>query len=461
MRREMKKRRMEISIKKLEPDPKNSMMADIIGNMPLDWLAMRNSKMLEDNWEYSVKLSRNPKSADQESTGTCWLQAHLSCLRYAIMQKYNVEDKFELSVPYLFFYDKIERSNLFLESLWELKDLQLDDPKVRLFTDPSSHMLSDGGCIGYALALVKKYGILPKNVYGKSYHGKDSSEMNDILIKVLNQMCLEIFRGNWQRKYFEQKKAEYNKTIFDLVVKFLGCPPKPDDKFTWTFKDKDGETERVEGLTAQRFYQQFKSEKLIFISDPRHPETYYCPSYSENSINMVGATPPTFINVPIEDMKRFIHQSLENDSPVWFACDTTACFDAERNIADTNRFSYSAILGIDIDYSKEDCLDMLTSTANHAMLFNGVDVQNGKYIKWRVQNSWGDDKDAEDEGYMKMSDDYFTRYVHMAAVDSIFVDDASLQKIIDNTKAGRSFIYKSTDVFACSSKSCKHCIKRR
>ena len=37
--------------------------------------------------------------------------------------------------------------------------------------------------------------------------------------------------------------------------------------------------------------------------------------------NMVGGRPTTYLNVPIEDMKRYARTVLEKKLPVWFGCD--------------------------------------------------------------------------------------------------------------------------------------------
>ena len=45
----------------------------------------------------------------------------------------------------------------------------------------------------------------------------------------------------------------------------------------------------------------------------------------------------------------------------------------------------------------------------HAMLFTGVDVVDGAPRRWRVENSWGDEKG--DKGFYTMNDSWFDEYV--------------------------------------------------
>ena len=50
----------------------------------------------------------------------------------------------------------------------------------------------------------------------------------------------------------------------------------------------------------------------------------------------------------------------------------------------------------------------------HAMLFTGVDVVDGKPRRWRVENSWGDEK--ADSGFWTMNDSWFGEHVFEIAV---------------------------------------------
>jgi bleomycin hydrolase len=449
-----------------------------LGTNPLDYLALIRNAMREDNWNYSVKIPSNPKVTDQESAGICWLESWINKMRYKLISKLHVDHKFEFSNTYLIFYDKIERANLFLEYMWNLRYRDLQDHEVRMFTSSGNHLITDGGNINFAISLIKKYGLLPKNVYSKGLNLQYTGFMNDTLIKVLNHMSLEIFRNkdNWNRNYFEVKKASYNRTIYDLVVKFLGEPPKPSDKFTWTYNDEHGETHTMHNLTAEKFYRvviQHEDDNVIsIINDPRHPETYFSPSYSEYSINMIGGQTITYINLPLDEFKKVICENLKNDAPVWFACDMNKAYDAENNTSDTKRFDYNYVLGLNIEHDKADELDACTSYANHAMLFNGVDTIEDKdsivtgYKKWRVLNSWGNslsEEETPDHGYARLTDSYFDKYVYMAVVELNFFEEETMKKILYNTKAGNSFTYKSTDAFSSQSlrADCSCCHKNK
>ena len=64
--------------------------------------------------------------------------------------------------------------------------------------------------------------------------------------------------------------------------------------------------------------------------------------------------------------------------------------------------------------AKADRLVYRERQMTHAMLFTGVDVVDGAPRRWRVENSWGDEKGIK--GYWTMNDSWFDEYVFEIAV---------------------------------------------
>ena len=78
---------------------------------------------------------------NQKSSGRCWLFAATNVFRVAIMKRYNLKE-FELSQSYLFYWDKLEKSNWFLEQILDTVNEPLEGRLVqRLMEDP----VGDGG----------------------------------------------------------------------------------------------------------------------------------------------------------------------------------------------------------------------------------------------------------------------------------------------------------------------------
>jgi bleomycin hydrolase len=62
---------------------------------------------------------------NQKKSGRCWLFAMLNLLKRDTAKKLNVKE-FEFSQSYIQFFDKLERSNHFLEAMIETSDGQID-----------------------------------------------------------------------------------------------------------------------------------------------------------------------------------------------------------------------------------------------------------------------------------------------------------------------------------------------
>lgn len=93
---------------------------------------------------------------NQRSSGRCWLFASTNVFRVAFMKRHNLES-FELSQAYLFFWDKLEKANYFLESVLDTVKEPLDG---RLVSTLMSSPVGDGGQWDMAANLVEKYGLV-------------------------------------------------------------------------------------------------------------------------------------------------------------------------------------------------------------------------------------------------------------------------------------------------------------
>ena len=76
--------------------------------------------------------------------------------RVAVMRRHNLKE-FQLSQAYLFYYDKLERANYFLEQILDTADEDLDGRLVQTLLESP---VDDGGQWDMAANLVEKYGLV-------------------------------------------------------------------------------------------------------------------------------------------------------------------------------------------------------------------------------------------------------------------------------------------------------------
>ena len=81
-------------------------------------IASRAAK-IADAQVFNVKIAlEGSPVTSQKASGRCWLFAATNTFRIALMRKFGLKE-FQLSQSYLFFWDKIEKSNYYLESILE------------------------------------------------------------------------------------------------------------------------------------------------------------------------------------------------------------------------------------------------------------------------------------------------------------------------------------------------------
>ena len=87
------------------------------------------SERLHRAFSYEIKTG---KPTNQRHSGRCWSFAALNTLRHKFATKYKFKD-FELSQNYLFFWDRIERANMFFQKIIATADKPLHDRTVDFY----------------------------------------------------------------------------------------------------------------------------------------------------------------------------------------------------------------------------------------------------------------------------------------------------------------------------------------
>lgn len=358
---------------------------------------------------------------DQKSSGRCWLFAGLNIMRPAVIKKYNLSE-FEFSQPHLFFWDKLEKANLFLDAVIDLRDKPLDDRELQtLVKDP----VPDGGWWSYVVALIDKYGAMPKEIMPETKNSESTGAMNALLTKLMRRDAVELramAAKGAKVPALQKRKVEMLKDVYRLLVLHLGVPPQ---EFVWRYEDKDGKIVEAKH-TPQSFYRDVVGVALgDYVSIFDHPAYPYGKYYRiKYSRNMTDLPDMDFVNVDAKTFKGYAYAMLLAGEPVWFAADVGAEMYSKGGIMEPGIYDYKSLFGVDLELTKAEKVLTFDSSPNHAMVFVGADTLGGKAIKWRVENSWG--TDAGLKGYWSMSDDWFDRYVYAVIVHKKYVPESVL-----------------------------------
>jgi bleomycin hydrolase len=145
--------------KELLSSAKNRLALNALLSNDIRTVVSNKVSTLSDTQTFNVKIPfEGSPVTNQRSSGRCWLFATTNVLRVPVMKKYNLKE-FELSQAYLFFWDKMEKANWFLEQMIDTADLDLDE---RVVQELLSAPVNDGGQWDMASNLVEKYGLVSK-----------------------------------------------------------------------------------------------------------------------------------------------------------------------------------------------------------------------------------------------------------------------------------------------------------
>ncbi|CAM9135594.1 unnamed protein product [Pylaiella littoralis] len=391
------------------------------------------------NHNYSVKVAQECKVTDQKQTGRCWIFAALNVMRLGIVEKYSLADDFELSQSYLFFWDKFEKCNYFLENVLLTKDKPLEG---RLLQHLLKEPICDGGQWDMVTNLLGKYGVVPKSVFPESKTSTASLWVNRFLTAKLREYALRL-RGMADKGAapadLDKAKADMMGEVFKVLTVHFGAVPTPNAKFEWSMVDKHKAFKREEH-TPLGFYRDLVSTKademVSIINDPRNP---YHKSYSVSYLgNIVGGAIVRYINLPIGELKRYAAATLHAGQPCWMGVDVFKSYHAELGILDTGMYDHDLVYGVSPGasmstscMSKEERLRSGESLMSHAMVFTGYDKREGEESpnKWRVENSWGDARG--NKGYFLMTNAWFDEYLFQVVVNKNLLDKSLLPLLTD------------------------------
>ena len=356
---------------------------------------------------------------DQKSSGRCWLFTGMNVMRARMIKDYNL-GAFQFSQSYTFFYDQLEKANLFLQSVIDLANRPMDDKTVEwLFKNP----LSDGGTFCGVADAVMKYGLVPAEVMPESYQANNTSRLSSLIALKLREYGLTlrqaVARGE-KAKQIAERKQQMLATVYHMLSLTLGEPPV---KFEWTQKDAQGRPVSTATYTPQEFYNKFvgvdlKNNYVMLMNDPSRP---YNKVYE---IDMDRHTYDghnwLYLNLSIDDLSRIAIASLQDSTQMYFSCDVGKYLDKNTGLLDADNFDYESLLGTTFGMDKRQRIQTHDSGSSHAMTLMAVDLDSeGRPLKWKVENSWG--ISYGHQGYLIMTRKWFEDYMFRVVVNKKYV----------------------------------------
>lgn len=378
----------------------------------IDDIALDRSVVTAIDTSVSDKVDTWPV-ANQKKSGRCWLFAGLNSFKQPFYRDLGMKE-FEFSQAWLLFWDKLEKSNYLLTAMIELADHDLDDRTVHhLLTHPTE----DGGQWNMFVALVTKYGVVPKFAMPETESSSNTRPMNTTLGTLLRRAARDVRTAALKQGEAAALavKDEAMAQVYRLLSIHLGTPPT---EFLWQYRDKDGVFHREGVMTPRQFADTYLpadlADYICVVNDPR-PSSPYGRTFTVDHLgNVVGAAPVVYLNAEIDVLRRAVIETIQDGTPVWFGCDTGKQSSRKLGIWDAHLFDYEGVYGVDMSMTKAEALQYGEAMMTHAMVFTGVDLVDGAPRRWRVENSWGEE--PGEKGFFTMNDSWFDDHVFEVAV---------------------------------------------
>ena len=382
-------------------------------------------RSIEDKFSIEVQSSG---ITDQKQSGRCWLSTGLNVLRAQLMTR-EKSGTFFFSQNYSFFWDQLEKANLFLEGIIETRKLAVDDKKVVwLFQNP----IGDGGQFTGISDNLYKYGVVPAEVMPETASSSNTKLLGKMLARTLRQTGIQLRKASEKGESLAQlrkRKEDGLKKVYRLLSLNLGVPPT---SFTYTLKDKDGKAISTETYTPQSFYERFvgadlRGQFVMLMNDPSRP--YYKVYEIEYDRHAYDGKNWTYVNLPMDEIKQMAIASLKDNTMMYYSCDVGRELDRSQGIAALDNYDYASLLGYPFDMDKAERIQTFDSGSTHAMTLKAVDLDaSGKPVKWKVENSWGEKTGVK--GHIIMTDAWFDAYTFRLVVNKKY----ATQKVLNLLK---------------------------
>jgi len=325
---------------------------------------------------------------------------------------------------YLFFYDQLEKSNLFLQAIIDTRKSPMDDKTVEwLFRNP----LSDGGTFTGVADLVAKYGVVPQGIMPETFASNNTSRFTSLIKRKLREYALELRSMKGNEQTLQNAKKEMLAEVYRILVLGFGQPPT---EFAWAPKDANGKyVSEPKNYTPKSFYAEMIGEDLQndYVMLMNDPTREYWKTYEiQYDRHTYDGHNWLYLNVPMEDLKAAAIASIKDSTMMYYSCDVAKELDSKRGLLDMNNYDYSSILGVDFKMDKKQRIQSFDSGSSHAMTLKAVDLDaNGKPIKWEVENSWG--ATSGFNGHLIMTDEWFDEYTFRLVVKKKYLSEKALK----------------------------------
>lgn len=398
-----------------------------VASNSIDNLALSHANQGALDTYFSVETP-SQSITDQKQSGRCWMFSGFNVFRSDFAKRTD-SLTVSLSQDYLFFWDQLEKANLFLQGVVDCAGKPMDDVRVQFFF---KNPLNDGGTFCGVSDLVDKYGLVPSEVMPETYSADNTAKATSLIKSKLREFGLKL-RGMVEAgKGKADIKAEKTRMLSDVYRMLSLVLGEPVREFTYAFKNKDGRSvTNAKKYTPMTFADEILGGKqvggsfIMVMNDPRRE--YYKTYEVEYDRHTYDGTNWKYLNLPMKDIASLAIASLKDGKKLYSSYDVGKFLDRKRGYCDLRNFDYGALFGTTFGMDKAQRIMTYDSGSTHAMTLTAVDLDaNGNPLKWKVENSWG--AEWGQKGCLIMTDEWFNEFMFRLVVDKKYVPAKMLKQ---------------------------------
>ena len=409
--------------KEYQKEPSNKIIENAIKNVGLSEFCL-DLEVVNNNIDvFNIELPKT-KIYNQRESHLCWCYAGLSLINANVAKNLNVNiEDFSLSVTYLSFMDKLEKTNTIYEYVIENDHFDFETELSKGYLQFYTY---EGGYFCYFKDLVKKYGIVPESTMPEIECIHHPGELRALLKDKVKKDVWNLIKMKQNTQNKEELLKEKEKMLeekYFLLSKCLGEPPL---QFTYEYQDNNRKMCTI-NTTPQEFSQKYLSINLVDMISignvPMYNKEYY-KVYQKEYNDSIYQKRVSFLNMPINILKELSIKQLEGGIPVYMGCNMTKMIHEEKGVLDKNLYNYKEVFHIK-HLTKEEALSLHDIGNEHIMLITGVHIENGKPVRWKVQDSYGEN--THKNGYYIMNDNFFAEFVLEVVIDKKYLSIEQLK----------------------------------
>lgn len=406
-------------------DKNNKLIENAIKNVGINKFCLNNDVINKTYNIFNIELPKS-KIYNQVDSERCWIHAGINLIKNNVAKNLNIEEsEYALSINYLAFLDKLEKSNSLYNKVIENDNFNFDDEVKQFYLTSSVY---EDGYFEYFRSLVNKYGIVPEHIMPDVESSTNSTQLTKLF---RDKVKKDIFKLLDLKKKKESKEQIFSKKQimleenYSLLSKCIGKLPI---SFDYEYKDKDDKYIKISNITPIEFANKYLTINLNDLKGianvPMYNKEYNKLYKKKHTENVFGNSDVEFINMPINILKELAIKHLKDGIPVYFGCDMKKMRDNDLGIMDSTLYNYKEVFNIDL-LSKEEALSLYDIDYQHVMLITGVHIENDKIVRWKIEDSYGDK--VHKDGYYIMNDNFFDDFVIEVMIDKKYLSKEQLE----------------------------------